>query len=85
MLQTKALTTGGYLKTPTVLPARGRCLASVQAGQLLSAKPNKQQPLELSTLWAHPDALSLDHDWVPHFGQALQTGLLGGFGVTTTF
>lgn len=57
-LQTKALTTGGYLKTPAALPAMGRCLAHVQLGELLSAKPNKQQPLELSTLWAQPDASS---------------------------
>lgn len=54
----QTLTTGGYLKTPAALPAMGRCLAHVQPGELLSAKPNKQQPLELSTLWAQPDASS---------------------------
>lgn len=34
-------------------------MANVQAGRLLSAKPNKQNPLELSTLRARPDASSL--------------------------
>jgi len=63
----------------------GRCLAYVQAGRLLSAKPNKQQPLELSTLQTPPDASSPSHDWVPRLGQALWTSCCGGFRVTTAF
>lgn len=32
---------GWLFKDSRVLPAMGRCLAHVQPGQLLSAKPNK--------------------------------------------
>lgn len=63
----------------------GRCLAYIQAGRLLSAKPNKQQPLELSTLRARPDASFPGHDRAQRLSQALQTSLHGGFGVMTMF
>lgn len=60
-------------------------MAYVQAGRLLSAKPNKQNPLELSTLRARPDASSLATSGpAPCLGRALPPGLHRGFGVTTT-